>query len=315
MMDCSSNPISRASCTCREASPRPTLVPKTSQFPRLFTLLLLGLTLSVQALSAQISPVEVTVVAEGEVQELVLNDGSVLYGRVVEKGDPFRFVLVSGTEMMVRVADVRSLRLAGGSVQDGEFWPQDPNRTRLFFGPTARTLSKGDGYLAVYEFLFPFLAYGISDSVILAGGFPLVFGEGQDVFPFYVAPKVRLFQNGSAEGAIGVLAFSAGDENAGILYGVLTNGTTKASVTLGAGWGFADGELADTPAIMLGGEARAGPGWSFVTENYLFPGGTGLISAGPRFFGRRLSADLGLAVPVGGEDWFVFPLINFVWNF
>ena len=52
-----------------------------------------------------------------------------------------------------------------------------------------------------------------------------------------------------------------------------------------------------------------------ITENYLFPGGVGLISVGPRFFGERLSADLGLAMPVGADDIFVFPLVNFTWNF
>ena len=53
--------------------------------------------------------------------------------------------------MVVSPTQVRSLTGAEGQVVDGEFWREDPNQTRLFFGPSARPLKKGTGYLAVYE--------------------------------------------------------------------------------------------------------------------------------------------------------------------
>ena len=110
--------------------------------PISLALLVLGVLLSTGQASAQ-DPLEVQVVPPGQVQELVLTDGSVLYGRVVEEGDPFLFVLISGVESLIAVENVRSLRQAAGSVERGEFWPEDPNRTRLFFGPTARSLARG----------------------------------------------------------------------------------------------------------------------------------------------------------------------------
>ena len=79
--------------------------------------------------------------------ELTLVDGSVLFGRVVEVGDPFRFVLVSGVEMTISKENVRTIGEARGMVEGGEYWPEDPNRTRLLFGPTAQTIPQGDGYL------------------------------------------------------------------------------------------------------------------------------------------------------------------------
>lgn len=39
------------------------------------------------------------------------------------------------------------------------------------------------------------------------------------------------------------------------------------------------------------------------------------MSAGVRFMGQRLSADLGLATPLGLDEFFVFPMVNFVWTF
>ena len=51
--------------------------------------------------------------------ELVLIDGSILIGRVVEAGDPFRFVLVSGVEMTVPLVNVRAITQARATVEEG----------------------------------------------------------------------------------------------------------------------------------------------------------------------------------------------------
>jgi hypothetical protein len=199
-------------------------------------------------------------------------------------------------------------------VEEGEYWRVDPNRTRLFFGPTGKTLPQGEGYLAVYEIFIPFVGVGLTDSFLLAAGTPLIFGGGGSR-PFWVAPKLRVFGSERTQASIGALAVSVDDETAGMLYGVITNGDQKNSLTAGIGYGFVNGDLADRPAIMVGGESRVGRAVKIVTENYLFPGEGGLISVGPRFFGRKLTADLGLVVPVGVDDFVVFPLVNFVFNF
>jgi len=46
----------------------------------------------------------------------------------------------------------------------------------------------------------------------------------------------------------------------------------------------------------------------------VFSGG-GIGTLGVRFLGEHLSADLGLAVPIGADGLFVFPVVNFVWRF
>ena len=176
-------------------------------------------------------------------------------------------------------------------------------------------LKKGTGYLAVYEIFTPFLGIGITDNLILAGGTPLIFGGGGSR-PYWVAPKFTFLNTDHTQAAVGVLAFAVVDHSAGIFYGVLSQRGLKASATIGVGYGYVDDDPADKPALMFGGELRTGRKLKLVTENYLFPGGEGFLSAGPRFFGERLSADLGLMAPIGWEDdFFVFPLINFVWNF
>jgi energy-converting hydrogenase Eha subunit B len=66
--------------------------------------------------------------------------------------------------------------------------------------------------------------------------------------------------------------------------------------------------------VMVGGERRVTRRMKLLTENYVFDDGA-ILSAGVRFIGDRLSADLGLAVPIGAEESIVFPVVNFVWLF
>ena len=103
-------------------------------------------------------------------------------------------------------------------------------------------------------------------------------------------------------------------ESAGLLYGVATWGSMDASLTAGVGYGYIGGTLANQPVLMLGGESRMSPRLSFVTENYLFPGSNGLISAAIRFMGQDIAVDLGLARPVTSDDSVTIPVLNFMWK-
>jgi hypothetical protein len=96
-----------------------------------------------------------------------------------------------------------------------------------------------------------------------------------------------------------------------------TYGTPNLSFTGGAGYGFVDGEVADKPMVMVGGEARMTRRTSFVTENWIFPGvDEPVISYGVRFFGEKLSVDLAFINTIGEEAIFPgVPYIDFVFNF
>ena len=64
---------------------------------------------------------------------------------------------------------------------------------------------------------------------------------------------------------------------------------------------------------MVGGEHRISKGVKIVTENYVWSSRARILSGAVRFFGDRLSADLGLFVPVGAKV--ALPIVNFVWTF
>ena len=246
-----------------------------------------------------------------------LRDGGSLFGRVIETGERVRIVVAAGDTLDLPRSQVERIREVRGEMVDGQFMRADPNETRLFFGPTARTLPAGDAYLGVFELFMPFLAIGVTDRITIAGGTPLIFGEGMPV-AIYLAPKVQLLRSELVTGSIGTLSFFGDGGSAGVAYGVITadHRDGRSSLTVGAGWGYVEDEVSDELVVILGGDARVSRSLKLLSENYFFPGEGAVLTGGFRFLGERLSADVGLALPIiGSEGGFALPLVNFVYSF
>lgn len=252
-------------------------------------------------------------------QEVRLRDGSVLFGIVEVSGDDhIVFRTVSGAEVRIARDSIVSIAPARGDVVDGEFRPADPNATRLLFAPTGRALKRGDGYFGLYEFMMPFVQVGLTDRISIGGGTPLVFGFDESERPFWVTPKVQIVNGRRVQAAAGVMHIVAPEVGSlGIAYGVVTTGRPDASLTVGVGAGYRryEGDNGATAIVMIGGERGLRRGIKFITENYLWTGGDGILSGGIRFFGDRLSADVALFAPIGMDDVIVLPMVNVVWTF
>lgn len=193
----------------------------------------------------------------------------------------------------------------------------DPNPTRLFFGPTGRSIKKGEGYIGVYELFLPFVQYGITDRLSIGGGTPLLFSEGGER-PFWITPKFQLHETPNVSTSIGALHFlNIDDIDLGIAYLASTIGSTDNAVTVGVGWAYVNTNVDNEGAVvaMVGGEKRVSRRIKLITENYVFNGG-GILSGGVRFVGDSLSADLGLFSPLNSVDGLLaLPIANFVWKF
>jgi hypothetical protein len=177
-------------------------------------------------------------------------------------------------------------------------------------------MERGQVYVGVFEFIMPFVQVGLTDRLSIGGGTPLVFGIGDDFDrPFWVTPKLQILSREQAQVSMGAFhVFDTAGHGGGIAYGVGTFGRHDASVTVGAGLtyaGFEDG----SGILMVGGERQISRSMKLLTENYVWSGGEGLGSAGIRFFGERLSADVGVAFPIGTGSLFAFPVVNFLYVF
>ena len=267
---------------------------------------------------------DTVMVAQDTLYAIRLTDGSVLYGRVIEeRGDQVVVLTSAGATVTLDRAQIASMEVMRGRVVNGRVWQDDPHATRLFFGPTARAIEKGEGYFGVYELFFPFVSYGVTDRFTISGGTPIIPELIGQVF--YLAPKYEVIRTPAASAAVGVLALFATTTvesgSAGLLYAVGTVGSPDRALTVGATVPFLatgeDSEVGDVPVFMVGGEARLGARTKAITENYFSIGSDGgLVSAGVRFFGERLSADFGVGMALfDGESGCCLPLLNFVYSF
>lgn len=258
--------------------------------------------------------IDVRVPEDGLTQRLMLTDGSQVFGRVESiDADTVRFRSLAGVELVVRREDIADLRVVQGRIVNGEFQQTDTHNTRLLFAPTGRALKKGEGYFGVYEISLPFVQVGLTDRFSIGGGTPLFFGGGSE-HPFWFTPKFQLLAGERAQAAVGVIHVSGLGGNGGIAYGVTTLGKPDQAVTVGLGYAYGGDER--VPILMIGGEYRSSRRIKWVTENWFLREGHGFVSGGIRFLGERVSADLGMIVPLLDlEETFAFPIVSFAWHF
>ena len=250
---------------------------------------------------------------------LTLRDGSSLVGRVLEvTPTTVRFLSAVGESTIPRQAIV-SVRSAGGAgASRGEYWPEDPSRTRLFFAPTGRMLRKGEGYFSDAYIFFPSFQGGVTDMFTLGGGMSIVPGISVGEQLFYLTPKVGIVKSEKLNIAVGALVVGAGelDEGpVGLGYGVATFGGEDKSATFGAGFGFSRSSTSQA-LLMAGGSIRTSRNLALVTENYLYTGdgSAALISGGLRFMsGDKLAVDLAGFI-VSDAD-FPIPYLAFIYKF
>lgn len=233
-----------------------------------------------------------------------LKDGGHLIGRVMSEDDSVvRLRTNAGLELDIPRGTIAEMRRADEGRRVAE--RSDPNYSRLMFGPTGRPLRKGDGYFSDYELLFPGVAVGLTDNLSVAGGMSTVPGAGIQEQVFYVSPRLGHRFSDTVAASVGGLYATLGlddsDRNSlGILFAVGTFGGDKRSLTVGLG--LADelsGGFEPTPILMLGGTLTVNRNIALVTENWLIldenidleyqP-----LGAAVRFYGSRLSADVGM---------------------
>ena len=258
--------------------------------------------------------------ADSQYVRLTLVDGSVLVGQVREvTATAVRFSSMLGESVIPRSV-IRRVELASsGSLHEGEVWPEDPSRTRLFFAPTGRMQHAGEVYFSDAYVLFPSFHGGLSDRLSVGAGMSVVPGLGLDEQLYYITPKVGLYASPKVNLAIGALVAGAGsitDEGPfGLGYGVATVGGEDGSVTAGAGFGFH--QSSTTQAIfMLGGSKRVSRNIALLTENYIYTEHetTALISAGIRFMSDKLAVDLaGFTLSDSGVP--IIPYVAFIYRF
>ncbi len=251
-------------------------------------------------------------------------DGNEFLGEIV-KEDSNSIVLKTRKlgEITIAKSDIKSReKVDAQQIKDGKFWFPNPQSTRYFWSPNGYGLKKGEGYYQNIWVLWNQFSYGLSDNfsvgagvipLFLFGGAPTpVFATAKFSIPI-VEDKVNL-----GGGVIAGTIIGGGEDMVGfgILYGVSTFGTPDNNVTLGLGYGFADGEWASSPLINLCGLFRVSSRFYFITENYYINidgEGGGIIGLGGRWIIKKAALDVIFGIPVFPDidGFYPIPLIGF----
>jgi hypothetical protein len=211
--------------------------------------------------------------------------------------------------------------------RDGRHWPADPTNTRLLFGPTARSLPRGAAEFTSTYLFFVGASAGVGGNAQVGGGFSLFpFDDFTDNI-FYVTGRLGINAGRHASFAVGGLLGWAGgfgdnlggDDGFGLgaFYGVGTFGTPDHSLTTGVIFPYAEGDVADDPLVMVGGEVRVHRGIKLVTENYLTTSGDveAVFGYGFRIFGEKLAVGLAFLNSTEGGVFPGVPYVDFVVRF
>ena len=179
--------------------------------------------------------------------------------------------------------------------------PYAGNGSRLFVGPTARNLRRGEGTVQNIAVFALTADYGISDrfSVGVLGTFAPGFGAYNLVG---IAPKFSVPVGERLHVGVGAFGLYVAGTAVGLTYANATFGPADHQLTAGVGFGVSgSGGFGSTPVLVLGGATRLGRRLFLVDETYLLHTSSGRrISAlagvvGGRAVWPRLSASLGLA--------------------
>lgn len=253
--------------------------------------------------------------------KVVLKDGTLISGTVLGQTVTKLIVLAANLgQLVIPAGQVRSIeRRREGPM--GRYFSlfSDPNKTRTFLMPTANTIPAGTGYVGDYELLLATAAVGVTDWLMINAGTVLVPVElKQEVINYGF--KARVYEVPDkvclSLGLQMVTPFIS-DESLGMAYAVASTGNSDAKATVFLGNGFST-HGGSQFTLGLSGDARVSESIKLLAEFYMIQDlDTPPLIVGVRFFGDRLSGDVGLLYLIGGDlgSPIGIPVANLVYNF
>jgi hypothetical protein len=226
-----------------------------------------------------------------------MKNGEEYRGHIVKKENQTILLKTVNGEVNLIAANVQSIT---NDDYAGIYEFANPHDTRYFFGPSGIPLRKGKGYYQNIYVTANFFNYGVSKNISIGGGFEFI-STFQGTPVWFLTPKAgfEIAKNVHAGGGILIAGF-AGEGTATLGYGVCTFGSSEANFSVGVGYGLAEGELTDYPAIMLSGTSRVSNSIALLTENYVFPNSIGdalyFGIHGIRILSRKNAFDLGAII-------------------
>ncbi|MEM8967653.1 MAG: hypothetical protein AAGE93_14635 [Bacteroidota bacterium] len=247
-------------------------------------------------------------------------DGNEYVGEIIEQtGNQVRLLTRNLGEITIKNSDIKSMEtviperfLTRQSARRG------PYSTRYFIAPSGYNLARGEGYYQNTWVLFNQARVGLTDHISVGFGLVPLFLFAGAPTPIWIAPKVSIPISPDRVnlGIGGLIGTVLGESSTafGTVYGVGTFGSRNKNLSVGLGYGFAGGELSNTPLVTISGTAPLGKRSFFLSENYIVSEGSETVviaSLGARTVTRTVSFDYGLFLPLVNSDvFFALPWLS-----
>lgn len=249
-------------------------------------------------------------------------EGTVYVGTLVRETDEAVMIATNdGTEVRILRTSIRDFgRVDPRRIRNGTYWFENPHATRYFFAPSGIGLRDGRGYYQNAWVFFNNVNVGLTNRFSVGAGIVPTFLFGGGAFPAWVLPKFSLSTpSGNAHltvgGALGGIVGGGFDSDDGTTLGILytagTLGGPDNNLTVGVGYGYADGALNNRPAVNVSGMTRVSRRFYLVSENYFVASDgdrlltfSGVASFGLRYTAEALAVDFGLVTPLSNDGAF-----------
>lgn len=260
--------------------------------------------------------------------EVIVKDGSVIYGYVVESNGKMLVIRSSSLDILsIPIKEVEGIKVLSSDIEQdskGNFIDYHSS-TRYLLTPSGYGLKKGQAYYENVWIFWNSFAYGVTDnitisasteiaSILFSSNVPLIFLNAKFTLPI---------EDDKASFGLNVSYLTIPDNDFTsftFLTGSATFGNRNNNLTFGFGGGFQieNGVTDEVLPFTLSYMGRIGKKLSFVTENWFiaqndFDDFTTVISAGLRVHFKTPGNTLNLALvrPVDdGVDIIGFPFVS-----
>ncbi len=263
----------------------------------------------------------------GKLTEIITTDDVEYLGVIVSENDStLTLKAPSGIEITIPVSAIASRSDFAGDVKEGKVWRPDPNKSMYLFAPSAFPVEAGNSYCRDFCLVFPSYNFGVGDAGSVQLGAFWFPGMPLENTPLIASGKFSFINFQKIKMAAGIMYLTipgAFDEDerfgTGFTFITGTMGDRFSHLSGSLGWGFVQmegtWEFMERPILVIAGNQRTSNTTALVAELWFPPGLEVVpIMAAVRFFGRKISVDIGGLWTSDMEGILPVPLINFTYQ-
>ncbi|MBC8402109.1 MAG: hypothetical protein H8E14_11535 [Candidatus Marinimicrobia bacterium] len=260
--------------------------------------------------------------------EILTTDNVEYLGEITSENDStLTLKAPSGITVTIPLSSIVSRTVFEGDVKEGKVWRPDPNKSMYLFAPSAFPIESGNSYCRDFCLFFPSYNFGVGDVISAQVGAFWFPGMPLENTPLIASGKYSFINFKKIKMAAGImyLSFPGFDEGerfgTGFTFVTGTLGDRFSHLSGSLGWGFVQTEgnwkFMERPILVVAGNRRTTNTTALVAEIWL-PPELDLemvpIMASVRFFGKKISVDIGGLWTTNMEGLLPMPLINFTYQ-